>query len=291
MPSKKKKYNARFPAGRIKKIMQTDEEVGKVAQAVPVILPRTLELFVESLLTKSMQITLARNAKTLTPSHMKQCILSESRFDFLKDLVKDIPDASVQEDNENNLLCDDSSKTTPRVESEPTPVPPVEKAGNSKATRREKREERRTTETRGGMAQPCPPNKKADKPMDKPTTSSSSCSTSRTPVIQYGPSVAQAESTKLSFSVDNLLSQPSKPDSTDMRLTGVPVAIPSCSKSSVISATPIPGGIVPRHSGSGLNLATPSLGAPPPLVPFVQPYGSSASSGGDALCIDEDYDN
>ncbi|KOX73721.1 Dr1-associated corepressor [Melipona quadrifasciata] len=38
MPSKKKKYNARFPAGRIKKIMQTDEEVGKVAQAVPIII-------------------------------------------------------------------------------------------------------------------------------------------------------------------------------------------------------------------------------------------------------------
>lgn len=33
---------------------------------------------------------------------MKQCILSESRFDFLKDLVKNIPDASLQEDNENN---------------------------------------------------------------------------------------------------------------------------------------------------------------------------------------------
>ncbi|KAL3275975.1 hypothetical protein HHI36_020706 [Cryptolaemus montrouzieri] len=53
-----------------------------------------------------MQITQARNAKTLTPSHMKQCILSENRFDFLKDLVKNIPDASAQEDNENNLLFD-----------------------------------------------------------------------------------------------------------------------------------------------------------------------------------------
>lgn len=64
-----------------------------------VCLPRTLELFVESLLTKSAQITQARNAKTLTPSHMKQCILSESRFDFLKDLVKNIPDATPQDDN------------------------------------------------------------------------------------------------------------------------------------------------------------------------------------------------
>uniref|UniRef100_A0A182JQ63 Transcription factor CBF/NF-Y/archaeal histone domain-containing protein n=1 Tax=Anopheles christyi TaxID=43041 RepID=A0A182JQ63_9DIPT len=112
MPSKKKKYNARFPAGRIKKIMQTDEEVGKVAQAVPVIIyilfkwsmlffncfVLTLELFVESLLTKTLKITNARNAKTLSPSHMKQCIISESRFDFLRDLVKNIPDMGINED-------------------------------------------------------------------------------------------------------------------------------------------------------------------------------------------------
>lgn len=46
--------------------------------------PKALEMFIESLLKKSSQITQSRNAKTLTPSHMKQCILSESRFDFLK---------------------------------------------------------------------------------------------------------------------------------------------------------------------------------------------------------------
>lgn len=43
--------------------MQTDEEVGKIAQAVPVIISRTLELFVESLLNKSMSITNTRHAK------------------------------------------------------------------------------------------------------------------------------------------------------------------------------------------------------------------------------------
>lgn len=60
--------------------------------------PRTLELFVESLLTKTLRITNARNAKTLSPSHMKQCIISESRFDFLRDLVKNIPDIGVNEE-------------------------------------------------------------------------------------------------------------------------------------------------------------------------------------------------
>ncbi|XP_063233758.1 dr1-associated corepressor [Bacillus rossius redtenbacheri] len=105
MPSKKKKYNARFPAGRIKKIMQTDEEVGKVAQAVPVIISRTLELFVESLLKRTIEITNAKHARTLTPSHMKQCILSESRFDFLKDLVKAVPDVSPSEGDESKPVA------------------------------------------------------------------------------------------------------------------------------------------------------------------------------------------
>ncbi|KAM9836483.1 dr1-associated corepressor [Aulostomus maculatus] len=100
MPSKKKKYNARFPPARIKKIMQTDEEIGKVAAAVPVIISRALELFLESLLTKACQVTQSRNAKTMTTSHLKQCIELEQQFDFLKDLVATVPD--MQGDGEDN---------------------------------------------------------------------------------------------------------------------------------------------------------------------------------------------
>ncbi|KAJ8246794.1 hypothetical protein GJAV_G00255470 [Gymnothorax javanicus] len=100
MPSKKKKYNARFPPARIKKIMQTDEEIGKVAAPVPVIISRALELFLESLLTKACQVTQSRNAKTMTTSHLKQCIELEQQFDFLKDLVAAVPDMQGEaEDN------------------------------------------------------------------------------------------------------------------------------------------------------------------------------------------------
>ncbi|XP_043828743.1 dr1-associated corepressor [Dromiciops gliroides] len=110
MPSKKKKYNARFPPARIKKIMQTDEEIGKVAAAVPVIISRALELFLESLLKKACQVTQSRNAKTMTTSHLKQCIELEQRFDFLKDLVAAVPD--MQGDGEDNHL--DGEKGTRR---------------------------------------------------------------------------------------------------------------------------------------------------------------------------------
>ncbi|XP_067877827.1 dr1-associated corepressor [Heterodontus francisci] len=109
MPSKKKKYNARFPPARIKKIMQTDEEIGKVAAAVPVIISRALELFLNSLLTKACHVTQSRNAKTMTTSHLKQCIELEQQFDFLKDLVASVPD--IQGDNEDNHMEGDK---TPR---------------------------------------------------------------------------------------------------------------------------------------------------------------------------------
>ncbi|KAB1251582.1 Dr1-associated corepressor [Camelus dromedarius] len=116
MPSKKKKYNARFPPARIKKIMQTDEEIGKVAAAVPVIIcilsgaarfkgARALELFLESLLKKACQVTQSRNAKTMTTSHLKQCIELEQQFDFLKDLVASVPD--MQGDGEDNHMDGD----------------------------------------------------------------------------------------------------------------------------------------------------------------------------------------
>ncbi|KAF6718350.1 Dr1-associated corepressor [Oryzias melastigma] len=38
MPGHKRKYNVRFPPRRIKKIMQKDAEVGRIATAVPVII-------------------------------------------------------------------------------------------------------------------------------------------------------------------------------------------------------------------------------------------------------------
>ena len=55
---------------RIKKIMQSDEDVGKVAAAVPVIISRALELFVENMLKKANEVISQRGARTLTPSQL-----------------------------------------------------------------------------------------------------------------------------------------------------------------------------------------------------------------------------
>lgn len=96
-------------------------------------IPRTLELFVESLLNKTLRITNARNAKTLSTSHMKQCIMSESRFDFLRELVKNVPDINVAEEQamaaEAGQLADPTLQSSQYSLAVSTSAPPTPNLG------------------------------------------------------------------------------------------------------------------------------------------------------------------
>ncbi|KAI9359054.1 histone-fold-containing protein, partial [Pilaira anomala] len=86
---------------RIKKIMQLDEDVGKVAQATPILIckvqvlnfcSKALELFMQSLIDQACQESRTRNAKRLSVAHLKKTIETVDQFDFLKDIVSSIPD-------------------------------------------------------------------------------------------------------------------------------------------------------------------------------------------------------
>ncbi|KAI8979090.1 histone-fold-containing protein [Mycotypha africana] len=88
----KKKYKTKFPVARIKKIMQLDEDVGKVAQATPILISKALELFMQSLIDQACQESRERNAKRLAMAHLKKTIETVEQFDFLKDIVASIPD-------------------------------------------------------------------------------------------------------------------------------------------------------------------------------------------------------
>uniref|UniRef100_A0A3B1J4T6 DR1 associated protein 1 n=1 Tax=Astyanax mexicanus TaxID=7994 RepID=A0A3B1J4T6_ASTMX len=105
MPGQKRKYNVRFPPGRIKKIMQKDTEVGRMATAVPVIISKALEMFLISFLTKTSLITHSKNSRVMSVNHMKQCIESEKLFDFLKDLAVQACGASTQKEVKAKGKC------------------------------------------------------------------------------------------------------------------------------------------------------------------------------------------
>ncbi|KAJ3057433.1 DR1-associated protein 1 (negative cofactor 2 alpha) [Rhizophlyctis rosea] len=87
-----KKYKTKFPVARIKKIMRTDEEVGKVAQVTPVLISKALELFIQSLIEETCKEMQSRGLNKMQLTHLKKTIMEVEKFDFLKDQVAGVPD-------------------------------------------------------------------------------------------------------------------------------------------------------------------------------------------------------
>lgn len=107
-----------FPVARIKKIMQADEDVGKIATATPVLVAKALECLMEDLLRDAATVALTRRTKTVTPQHLKHSVSAESHFDFLRPTLANIPSL----DDANAVQPARRSK---RPRTTPSPTPPV----------------------------------------------------------------------------------------------------------------------------------------------------------------------
>ncbi|KAG2148830.1 histone-fold-containing protein [Suillus clintonianus] len=92
---KTKNKQTKFPVARIKKIMQKDEEVGKVAQATPVVISKALELFLAMIVEEATKVTVERGAKKVEGYHLKHAIETTEMLDFLKEIVESVPDPSA----------------------------------------------------------------------------------------------------------------------------------------------------------------------------------------------------
>ncbi|PWN51600.1 histone-fold-containing protein [Violaceomyces palustris] len=88
----KRSATCKFPVARIKKIMQADEDVGKVAQATPVLISKALELFMASIVEETVKETRKRGARKMSPYHVKRTVHENDTFDFLKDIVAKVAD-------------------------------------------------------------------------------------------------------------------------------------------------------------------------------------------------------
>lgn len=86
----------RFPTARIKRIMQADDEVGKVAQQTPIAVGKALELFMIDLVSKSAEIAKEKGSKRVTAAMLKQVVEGIETYDFLTDIVSK---ADVEKEN------------------------------------------------------------------------------------------------------------------------------------------------------------------------------------------------
>jgi len=74
--------------------MQKDEEVGKVAQATPIVISKALELFLGLIIDESSKVTLNRGSKKVEAYHLKHAVDTTEMLDFLKEIVEAVPDPS-----------------------------------------------------------------------------------------------------------------------------------------------------------------------------------------------------
>ncbi|KAI0919716.1 hypothetical protein AcV5_001702 [Taiwanofungus camphoratus] len=92
---KNKNKTTKFPVARIKRIMQKDEEVGKVAQATPIVISKALELFLAMIIDEANKVTAERGSKRVEAYHLKHAVETVDMLDFLKELVEGVPDPSA----------------------------------------------------------------------------------------------------------------------------------------------------------------------------------------------------
>ncbi|KAG8914414.1 hypothetical protein FRC01_004090 [Tulasnella sp. 417] len=126
---------------RIKKIMQKDDEVGKVAQATPVLISKSLELFMATLVDEMSKVTVERGCKRVEVWHLyvplhtrglarseglehlarKAAIERTEMLDFLKEIVDPIQDPYPNGADEGaaGVGPDGKKKRGPRKKKEP----------------------------------------------------------------------------------------------------------------------------------------------------------------------------
>ncbi|MCJ1252981.1 hypothetical protein MMC24_000787 [Lignoscripta atroalba] len=100
----------KFPVARIKRIMQADEDVGKVAQVTPTAVSKALELFMISLVTKAAKEAKAKSSKRVTAAHLKQVVEKDEQFDFLAETVAKVPDAPAPKKDEDSEEAGEGKK-------------------------------------------------------------------------------------------------------------------------------------------------------------------------------------
>jgi len=104
MPPKRAKASS-FPAARIKRIMQQDDDIGKVAGASPLVTSKAVELFLQDLVLAMENEARQKGTRKVNMYHVKRAVANTPSLDFLKDLVSTIPDPSGADEEDGGAAA------------------------------------------------------------------------------------------------------------------------------------------------------------------------------------------
>lgn len=79
-----------FSSLKVKKIIQENKEIGKIANMSPYVISKSLEYFIRDLINDAAEIVKHNNGNTIQKIHLKTAINNKSTLSFLNELVADI---------------------------------------------------------------------------------------------------------------------------------------------------------------------------------------------------------
>ena len=99
----KKTVTLHFPLGRIKRIMQTDEDVGKLAISTPAAVCCAMQEFMKELVEKTLNELSEEENKEgkkskITVEHLKLVFEKYEKFDFLRGVARSFSERPEEEE-------------------------------------------------------------------------------------------------------------------------------------------------------------------------------------------------
>ncbi|AFN84117.1 class 2 transcription repressor NC2 subunit [Encephalitozoon romaleae SJ-2008] len=83
--SQKKKLT-RFPISRLKRIMQLNEDIGKIGASVPVVASKAIEMFLTEIVELTLKEARKKSSSRMSPEFITRAIESSPKFEFLKNM-------------------------------------------------------------------------------------------------------------------------------------------------------------------------------------------------------------
>lgn len=81
--SASRRKGANFPASRIKRIMLSNEDIGKITPSTPVVLGRALELFLAELLDDTISACQTRGSAKISKDDVRFVVEKNEKYGFL----------------------------------------------------------------------------------------------------------------------------------------------------------------------------------------------------------------
>jgi hypothetical protein len=110
MPGAVGTHGSRFTAGRVKRLLQTNDEVGHMAASVPVLVGHATEHFLRDLSLQALAYAKESGATTITSSLLRYTVEKEPRFQFLRPLFAKVPPLTEKELQEMSRNRDSRSR-------------------------------------------------------------------------------------------------------------------------------------------------------------------------------------